>query len=75
MIQYDKNFDNIFIPPFIIHPRSDPTRGHVQFCHNLIANLFEKEITHVRKNFPMKKSKDQYLITIYQASVISSHIM
>ena len=28
--------------PFVIHSQSDPARGQVQFCYNLIANLFEK---------------------------------
>ena len=42
MIEYDKKFDDNSILSFFIKPLNDPSRGQVQFCHNLIVNLFEK---------------------------------
>ena len=42
ILKYEKIFDDDSILPSVIHPKSDPTRGQVQLCHNLIANLFEK---------------------------------
>ena len=49
MIEYDKNFDNDSILPFLIHPESDSAQGQVQFCHNLIEILFEKEVADANK--------------------------
>ena len=45
MIEYDKSFDDNSILPFFIKPLNDPFRGQVQFCHNLIVNLFEKGVS------------------------------
>ena len=52
MIQYDENCDDSLKRSFVIHPLSDPTRGQPQFCHNLIAILFENEIVHAHMRFP-----------------------
>ena len=66
IIQTDINFDDDSILPFVVNPQSDPARGQVQFCHNLIVNLFEKgnspHIQVQRKNF--KKTLDHYLPAI-----------
>ena len=42
MIENNKNFDDYSTLPFFIKPQNDPARGQVQFCMNLIVNLFEK---------------------------------
>ena len=52
MTKYDKNFDDQPKLPFVIHPKSDPARGKVQFCHNLIVNMFDKGISPCKQEFP-----------------------
>ena len=46
--------------PFLIHPLTEP-RGQVQFCQNLIANLFEKVESPGTREFPDIKIKRQLL--------------
>ena len=57
MIDYNKNFDNNSILLFSIHSQKDPARGQVQFCNNLIVNLFEKGNSPCKQEFPEKKNK------------------
>ena len=65
MIQCDLNFENDSILPVVIHPPSDPVRGQVQFCHNLIESLFEKGNSPCKQEFPEVKIRrhilDHYL--------------
>ena len=74
MIEYGKNFDNNSVLPFFIKPQNDPSGGQVQFCHNLIVNLFEKGISPCKQEFPevqiKRKILDHYLKDI---SNITSH--
>ena len=42
MIEHNEKFDHNSILPFFIKPQKDPARGQVQFCYNIIVNLFEK---------------------------------
>ena len=39
-------------------------RGQIQFCHNLIANIFEQGNSLCKAEFPEKKSKDKLSIII-----------
>ena len=52
---------------YLIHPQAE-ARGQVQFCPNLIANLFEKGDSPCTKEFPNVKIKrllyDPYLKSI-----------
>ena len=68
LIHYDKNFKDDYILPVVIHPQTNPARGQVQFCHNLIANLFEKGNCLCKQQFPEMKIKrqmfDHYLLGI-----------
>ena len=41
-IQNGKIFDIDSNLPAVMHPQSDPTKGQAQFCHKLIAYLFER---------------------------------
>ena len=52
MIEYDKKFDNNSKLPFFIKPLNDPSRGQVQFCHNIIVYLFETGISPYKQEFP-----------------------
>ena len=74
MTQYDENFENDSILLFFPNAHSDPTRGHVKFCHSLIVKTFHKgkSSCSCKQETPeVKKVKDNYLITIYQISVKS----
>ena len=62
MIEYIDNFDNNSILPFFIKPLNDPSKGQVQFCQNLIVNLFEKEISPCKQELPEVKINDKSLI-------------
>ena len=61
MIENTKNFDDNSILPFFIHPQSDPARGQVHFCHNLMVNLFEKGNSPCKQEFPQIRKKRQNL--------------
>ena len=61
LIQYDENFDDDSKIPFVIHPQSDPARGQVQLCHNLIANLFEKGNSTCNEEITVEKIRRQEL--------------
>ena len=61
IIKYDENFDDSSILPFLIKPLNDPSREQVQFCHNLIVNLFEKGISPCKQEFPEVQIKRQIL--------------
>ena len=61
MIEYNESFDDKSILPFFIQPQSDPARGQVQFCHNLIVTLFEKENSPCKQEFPEIRKKRQIL--------------
>ena len=50
MTRIEEKSEEISILLFLLNPL-DENRGQVQFCQNLIANLFEKEIVHVPRNF------------------------
>ena len=57
-----RNEDNLedSVLPFLLHPTTD-ARGHVQFCQNLIADLFEKGESPCAREFPDVKIKRQFL--------------
>ena len=64
MIEYDKKLDDNSILPFFIKPLNDHSRGQVQFCHNLIVNLFEKGVSPFKREFPVQIKRqihDYYL--------------
>ena len=61
--QSDEIPDEHFVFPFILTSLTDD-RGQKQFCNNLIANLFEQEISPCKAEFPEIKSKDKLLIVI-----------
>ena len=61
MIEYNKIFDDNSILKFFIKPQNDPTRGQIQFCHNLIVNLFEKGISPYKQEFTEVEIKRQIL--------------
>ena len=65
MIVYNENFDDDSKLLIFIKPQNDPSRGQVQFCHNLITNLFEKGNSPCKQEFPEVKLKretpDYYL--------------
>ena len=69
MIEYNKNFDDNSILPYFLKPQNDPSRLQVQFCHNLIANLFEKGYRPSKQEFLEVKRKgqiiDHYLKKLY----------
>ena len=44
--------------PFLINSLTED-RGEIQFCHNLIANLFEQGISPCKAEFPEVKIKRQ----------------
>ena len=48
--------DSVF--PFIIIPLTED-RGQIQFCHNLIVNIFEQGISPCKAEFPEIKIKRQ----------------
>ena len=47
--------------PFLISSLTEP-RGQIEFCQNLIANLFEKGESQCTKDFPDEKFKRQLLV-------------
>ena len=61
MIGYNENFDDNSILLLFIQPHSDPTRGQVPFCHNLIVNLFEKGNRPCKQEFPESRIKRRIL--------------
>ena len=62
MIEYNKKFhDNSILPLVFIKPLNDPSRGQVQFCQNLILNLFEKGLSPCKQDFPEVQFKRQIL--------------
>ena len=66
MIQYNKIFDDDSVPRFVIHLRSDPARGQVHFCYNLILNLFEKGNNPPKQELLKLKDKYQKDIKIHK---------
>ena len=52
--------------PFFIHPQSDPARGKIQLCHNLIVNILKKRP--YKQEFPEitieRQTLDHYLKVI-----------
>ena len=62
-IQSDKSPDENSVFPFLINSLTDD-RGQVQFCNNLIANLFEQGISPCKAEFPEKKPKNKLSIII-----------
>ena len=59
MIRNDDN-PEISLLPFLISPITE-ARGQVQFCQNLIANIFEKGESPCTREFPNVKIKRQLL--------------
>ena len=55
MIQNEENLEDSTLP-FLIHSQAGD-RGKVQFCQNLIINLFEKGSSPCTKDFPDVKIK------------------
>ena len=74
MIENNEMFDDNSILPFFKKQQNDPARGQVQFCYNLIVNLFEKGNSPCKQEFPEVRRKrqllDQYLKDIWN---ITSH--
>ena len=70
MMQYVEVFNHNFMLSFVIPPQSDPARGQVQFCHNLIANLSEKGNSPGTQEFPELRIKRHFteysLLKFYQ---------
>ena len=60
MIPNEESFEENSILPFLIHPQVE-AREQVQFCQNLIVNLFEKGDSPCTKKFPDVKIKRQLL--------------
>ena len=61
--QSDESPDENFVFPFLSNSLTDD-RVQIQFCNNLIANLFEQGISPCKAEFPEIKSKeivDRYL--------------
>ena len=52
----DESLDEDSVFPFIIISLTED-RGQTQFCHNLIANIFEHGISPCKAEFPEKKTK------------------
>ena len=59
MIRNEENLQDSTLP-FLTHPQAE-ARGQVQFCQNLIVNLFEKGDSPCTKEFPDVKIKRQLL--------------
>ena len=51
MIEDKEYFDDNSIISFFIQPQTDHARGQVQFCLNLIVNLFEKGNSPCKQEF------------------------
>ena len=61
--QSDESPDENFVFPFLSNSLTDD-RVQIQFCFNLIANIFEQGISPCKAEFPEIKSKeivDRYL--------------
>ena len=54
----DESPDENTVFPFLINSLTDD-RGQIQFCNNLIANLFKQGISPCKAEFPEKKRKRQ----------------
>ena len=54
----DESPDEDSVFPFIITSLTED-RGQTQFCHNLIANIFEQGISPCKAEFPEIKIKRQ----------------
>ena len=75
MIEYNKKLDDTLILPSFKQTQSDPARGKVHFCHNLVVYLVEKGKSPCKQEFPeKKKKKDISIITISKVYIISHHI-
>ena len=61
MIQYDESFDDDSTLPSVSQSQSDHAKGQVQFCHNLIANLFEKRKSPCNHEIPELIIRSQIL--------------
>ena len=61
MIDYNKTFNDKSILPFFVQPKKDQARGPVQFCHNLIVNLFKKGKSPCKQEFLETRIKRQIL--------------
>ena len=59
MIRNEENLEDSSLP-FLILPQAE-ARGQVQFCQNLIANLFEKGDSPCTKEFPDMKIIRRFL--------------
>ena len=74
MIRNEENLEDSTLP-FLIHPQAE-ARGQVQFCQNLIINLFSKKFFFTwTKKFPDVKTKNNLLTTISKAYLVSHHNM
>ena len=73
MIRIEDNL-KYSVLPFLIHPLSEP-REQVQFCQNLIANLFEKGDSPSTKEFPDIQIGRQFLDHYFKTIVVSHHNM
>ena len=57
--QSDESPDEEAVFPFSINSLND--RGQTRFCKNLLANLFERGISHCKAEFPELKIKRQII--------------
>ena len=71
MIQNEDNSENSVLP-LLISPRSE-NRGKIEFCKNLIANLFKKGESPCTKEFP--DVKKNFSVTISKVYVVSHHTL
>ena len=60
MNQSEESPDDNSVFPFLVKSVTDD-RGQIQFCQNLIANLFEREISPCKAEFPEVKIKRQII--------------
>ena len=67
-IQSDKSPDENSVFPFLINSLTDD-RGQVQFCNNLIANLFEQGISPCKAEFPEKKNQKTNFLSLFKRNM------
>ena len=68
MIRNEDNLEDSVLP-FLKHPLNEP-RGQIQFCQNLIVNLFDKGDSPCTKELPHVKIRRQ-LLDPYLKSICS----
>ena len=61
--EYDENYEVDCILPFFLQTKNDPSRGQLQFCHNLITKLSCKGYSSSRHELLDVNIKNRYNIT------------